>query len=220
MISKLTLFLLIISLGFNFFFYQKIKNPDNGILVLEVLDGDTLLLEQDVRLRLRHIDAPELEFCGGSEAKQELVNLAKGKRITIKEQIIDQYGRPMGLVYIGNRLINAEMIKSGWARYHSDSSTEEKKLKQEADRVKNAGMGIFSPKCYQKENPENPKCDIKGNIDKNSTKHLYYYPGCAQYEFTIIEKDLGEAWFCTEEEAQRAGFLKAESCYDKKYLTN
>jgi len=25
---------------------------------------------------------------------------------------------------------------------------------------------------------------------------------------------MGEAWFCTEEEAQKAGYSKAKSCYD------
>jgi hypothetical protein len=52
------------------------------------------------------------------------------------------------------------------------------------------------------------------NIDNNSpyTKR-YYYPGCAQYKFVIVEEDQGEEWFCTEKQAQKAGYQKAKSCY-------
>ncbi|PIU03991.1 hypothetical protein COT44_00510 [Candidatus Shapirobacteria bacterium CG08_land_8_20_14_0_20_39_18] len=59
--------LLLCSLLVNFVLFQRLTTSDQrqGILVLEVLDGDTILLDHDVRLRLRHVDAPELEFCGG-----------------------------------------------------------------------------------------------------------------------------------------------------------
>ncbi len=207
--------LLIPSLLLNLFFYQKSRNSLNsqtGILVLEVLDGDTLLLDGDVRLRLRHTDAPELAYCGGSEAKDLLTNLAKGKRVVIQEEILDQYGRPMALAYQGETLLNLEMLQSGWARYHSDTTSQEKVLKQAADTAKKAGLGIFGPECYQ-QNPPDPKCNIKGNVDKNSTDRLYYLPNCAQYNFTIVEKDLGEDWFCTESEAKAAGFTKAATCH-------
>lgn len=189
------------------------NSQGQGILVLEVLDGDTILLEHDVRVRLRHVDAPELQFCGGPEAKDFLTKLVKNKRIIIKEQIIDNYGRPMALVYSGNTLINQEMLKSGWVRYHSDNTSQTNTLKSTADKAKESLIGIWGSKCYQKSNPDNPKCNIKGNTDKNSTAKNYYYPGCAQYEFTIIEKDLGEAWFCTEKEAQKAGFTRAATCH-------
>lgn len=78
-----------------------------------------------------------------------------------------------------------------------------------------AKKGVFSPQCYQTENPDNPKCLIKANIDKVTDTRLYYYPGCAQYKYTIVEKDIGEDWFCTEKEAQKAGFEKAKTCHEK-----
>lgn len=218
LLPLLGFFLLIPSLLLNIYFYLKTSSPSNpshpptGILVLEVLDGDTILLEGKVRLRLRDIDAPELEFCGGQEAKDLLTTLAKGKRIDYQEKILDQKGRPMALVYVRDTLVNLEMLKSGWVRYHSDQSSYRDVLKEAGDKVRNEEKGIFSQKCSQKENLENPKCNIKGNHDKNSGAKKYYYPGCAQYEFTIVEKDIGENWFCTEKEAQNAGYTKAATC--------
>lgn len=203
---------LIPSIFLNIFLFQKVQTNEKGEQVLEVLDGDTILLENDVRVRLRHVDAPELKYCGGNQAKDLLTGLIKGKKVTVQEQIIDNYGRPMALIYQGNNLINQKMLESGWVRYHSDSTTKVDILKNTANLAKENSLGIYSPLCYQKVNPENPKCNIKGNIDKNSSARKYYLPGCAQYEFTIVEKDIGEDWFCTEKEAQKVGFIKAETC--------
>ncbi|MCJ7804169.1 hypothetical protein MUP35_00310, partial [Patescibacteria group bacterium] len=46
----------------NVFFFHEIKKNEEGIKVLGVIDGDTLVLEGKVRLRLRNIDAPELDL--------------------------------------------------------------------------------------------------------------------------------------------------------------
>ena len=183
-----------------------------GIKVIGVIDGDTLVLEGKTRLRLRHIDAPELEYCGGQEAKRLLSDLVENKKITIQEEILDQQGRPMALVYQNNNLVNLEMLKSGWARYHSDQTSVTADLKKTANQVKEERIGVFSSQCYQKENLDNPSCNIKGNIDKSTKTKIYYLPNCAQYNFTIVEKDLGENFFCTEKEAQEAGFTKAKTC--------
>lgn len=208
---------LVPSLILNFFLFNKNLELKEGILVLAVLDGDTLLLDGKVKLRLRHIDAPELEFCGGQEAQEILEKLAQGKKVVLKEKILDQYGRDMALVYVGQSLLNLKMLESGWARYHSDSSSVAQELKQAGDQAKEAKIGIFSSQCWLTENSEDPSCDIKGNIDKNSTARKYYFPGCSQYEFTIVEKDLGEDFFCSEEEARKAGFTRSETCFKLKY---
>jgi len=210
--TRVLLVLFILSLLFNLYLYSK-KGTDRGILVLEVLDGDTLLLEGKVRLRLRHVDAPELEYCAGEEAKEFLENLVKGKRVIVQEEVIGQRGRALALVYLGDKLVNQEVLKNGWGRYHHDQSSEKDRLKKAGDFAKKNRLGVYSPECYQMENLENPECNIKGNIDNNNRAiKRYYFPGCAQYQFAIVEKDLGEDWFCSEEEAQKAGYVRAKSC--------
>ncbi len=213
LLAPLLALLLIPSFLLNIFFFQKVKKEESGqgLLVVEVLDGDTLLMEGDTRVRLRGVDAPELKFCDGLEAKNELLGLVKNKRVKLEEQIIDQWGRPMALVYLGDKLINEEILKVGLARFHSDNTTQRQRLKNAYDNAQKKKLGIFSAKCEQT-TPADPKCVIKGNIDKNSTRRNYYLPGCAQYKFTIVEKDTGEDWFCTETQAVTAGFTKALTC--------
>lgn len=206
--------LLILSVILNLFFGYKLQQAPKGTYqILAVLDGDTLVLDNKVRLRLRNIDAPELANCGGKEAKKEFEKLlGKNKQISIEERILDQRGRAMAYVYSGRTFLNLELLKSGWARYHHDSSAKKEMLKEAADAAKENNIGLYK-KCVHQSAPRKG-CIIKGNIDNNSpyTKR-YYYPGCAQYEFVVVEEDKGEAWFCTESEAQKAGYGKAKSCY-------
>lgn len=204
---------LVASVGLNV--YLLLINPKSietpGVQVVGVIDGDTLVVESKAKVRLRFVDAPELAYCGGQEAKQELEKLVLGKTIVISEQIPDQFGRAMALVYVGNTLINEEMLKSGWVRYHHDTSALTDRMKAAFASVKDKKLGIFRT-CQSKDSPDDPKCTIKGNIDDNSGKKTYYVDSCAQYKFTVVEKDQGESWFCTEKEAVKAGYVKAETC--------
>ena len=212
-VGWLLLIFLVPSVILNIFLLSTRAQPSkNEVKVIGVVDGDTLVLEGKVRVRLRHVDAPELKYCGGSEAKKALERLVVGKNVLLEEQIPDQYGRSMALIYNGNTLVNKELLKTGWVRYHHDKTTVTTKLKEESDQVKKQKSGIYG-KCQSKENKSNPRCSIKGNIDKGNNAKRYYVPGCAQYEFTIVEKDVGEQWFCTEKDAQSEGFQKAATCF-------
>lgn len=188
-----------------------IKTVPTGVRVIGVIDGDTLVLEGKEKVRLRYVDAPELEFCGGHEAKAHLEKLVIGKKVRIEQQIPDQYGRGMALVYIGKIVVNKEMLASGWVRYHHDKSKLTDELKFAFAQAKEKGNGLFT-KCQSIDFSDKEGCMIKGNIDDNSDRKNYHTPDCAQYKFTVVEKDMGEGWFCTEKEAIAAGFTKAKTC--------
>jgi hypothetical protein len=57
---------------------------------------------------------------------------------------------------------------------------------------------------------QKPGCDIKGNISKKKEEKIYHLPGQSYYDKTIISPEDGERWFCTEAEAQAAGWRKAK----------
>lgn len=206
--------LLVVSVGINILFLVAKPEGDSGVMVVGIIDGDTLVLEGKVKVRVRHVDAPEFGFCGGNEAKEKLESLVVGERVRLDEQIPDQYGRSMALIYKGSTLVNQELLASGWVRYHHDTSTREEELKAANEAAKLGKLGIFG-ECQSKENTANPLCFIKGNIDKQSGAKKYYMRDCAQYAFTIVEKDVGEDWFCSEKDARKAGYVKAETCKDK-----
>ena len=50
-------------------------------------------------------------------------------------------------------------------------------------------------------------CLIKGNVSDNG--QIYHLPGGRSYPGTRINEAQGERWFCTEAEAQAAGWRAA-----------
>ncbi|OGV89560.1 hypothetical protein A2Z41_01205, partial [Microgenomates group bacterium RBG_19FT_COMBO_39_10] len=174
--------ILIPSLLLNYYLWQKTGGSESGSLVVNVLDGDTFVLETSQRVRLAGLDAPEVDFCGGQEAKGKLESLVMEKRVILREPVVDNWGRIVALVYVGNQFINEEVLKEGWGYYNSDKNSQREVLKATAHLAQEREKGVFSPRCYQKENPEDPNCQIKGNIDKNSGDKIYHFPGCRQYE--------------------------------------
>lgn len=184
---------------------------DPGENVANVIDGDTFQLPSKQLVRLMGVDAPELENCFGYESKEALTKKISGEKVVLKEVGTDMYRRILALVYLDGELVNEYMAKNGYAESHRDAGSQTDIINKAADFAKSNKLGIFSPKCYQL-NPPDPKCLIKGNITQDKNTKFYYVPGCNHYTQTVIEKYKGEQWFCTEAEAQKAGFKKAPEC--------
>ncbi len=186
-------------------------NYIRGEKVARVLDGDTFLLESNQSVRLLGMDAPEMENCMAKDAKNALTNIIEGKRVQLREPIVDGYRRIMALVYSDSILVNEVIIRAGLAQYIGQGGTQRKKLLAASDYARNNHIGIYSPQCYQKDPPD-PACAIKGNVDTTLNKKLYYPPDCPYHSKVIIMKFQGDAWFCTEADAKKAGFTKEDSC--------
>lgn len=190
----------------------NLSKIDPTLQVIDVIDGDTFVTENKQRIRLFGANAPELTFCLGSESKKLLESLIKNKRVLLTEPRADSWGRVIALVYQGNLLVNVAMVQTGLARYEGETSSQENLFRQANDYARQNKLGVFSPTCYQTENPENPKCDIKGNIDKSNGTKTYHLSNCSEYNRTVVETSLGEQWFCTESQAIKAGYTKSLHC--------
>ncbi|WP_205753796.1 hypothetical protein [Gottfriedia acidiceleris] len=53
-------------------------------------------------------------------------------------------------------------------------------------------------------------CNIKGNISYNTGEKIYHLTEDQFYDVTVIDESKGEAWFCSEEEAESKGFRRSE----------
>lgn len=198
-----------------FFFFQSKSNSDNLFKVERIIDGDTFIIEGNRQIRLMSVNAPEVGLCGSDQATIKLTELISGKKVQLKGEINDHYGRFLALVYVDDVLINEQMILSGWARFTSTASSESENLKAAFQKAKDQKLGVFSSLCLQITNPKNPKCNIKGNV--KDSKKTYFFPGCGNYSNVALELDQGDQWFCSEKEASAAGFTKSANCYNKKY---
>lgn len=182
-----------------------------GEQVKDVKDGDTFTIANGQLIRLYGLDAPEPEYCYGPQATEQLSKLVYGKKVILREPIVDHYRRVVALVYVDGKLVNEVMIRQGFAHYERAGQSESKALVEANLYARANKLGIYGSECYQP-NPPDPKCAIKGNYDRDKYKWVYLTPGCPYYNKTIVEKFKGERYFCSEAEALQAGFTKAKFC--------
>lgn len=85
--------------------------------VMQVVDGDTITVEGGERVRLIGIDAPERDEEYYTEAKEYLKSLVLYKEVELEKDITDKdrYGRSLRYVWLANKLVNAEMVRAGFA---------------------------------------------------------------------------------------------------------
>jgi micrococcal nuclease len=88
--------------------------------LLTVIDGDSLLLENDgrsVKVRLIGIDAPEGRQEFGTQARTKVMNICYGRPLRLEFDVErrDRYGRMLAYVYCGDIMLNEEMVRSGLA---------------------------------------------------------------------------------------------------------
>lgn len=184
---------------------------------MRVIDGDTFETEERQLIRLTGINAPEIANCDGPEAKIALEKLIMGKNLYVKVIFRDGHNRLISHVYNDKGLVSAQMIRLGMA-YNLGNAIDDPALGKAADLARQEKLGIYSSKCTQSENPTHPNCIIKGNIrDFDNKTKIYHFPGCGQYNHTLLELYKGDQWFCTEKEAQAAGFVKGSDCFDKTW---
>ena len=177
--------------------------------VKEVVDGDTFITTENQYVRLDSVDAPELEYCLGEEAKEELEKLVLNKKVFIKVSYLNGM-RLVASVYTSQGDVGAKMLSKGLATFADKGHQKQSTLLKISQEAREKKIGVYSATCTQMENPINPSCDIKGNI-RNGVWY-YRYPTCTNYKNTQVQLYLGEDWFCTEAEAKKAGYIKAPDC--------
>jgi micrococcal nuclease len=124
--------------------------------VVGVTDGDTVEVRIDGRtedVRYIGIDTPEVDpsigvECFGSEASRLNEELVAGRRVRLvfDDELRDRYGRLLAYVYVGRTLVNAEIVRRGYARTleippNTDRATLFARLERAAGR---SGRGLWS----------------------------------------------------------------------------
>jgi len=190
--------------------------------VTRVVDGDTIEIEGGIKVRYIGIDTPETVHpdkgvqCFGSQASNKNRELVEGKNIRLEEDIsqTDKYGRLLRYVYIGEIFVNDYLVRNGFA-YTSSYPPDVKyqaqfgQAQQEA-RENNRGLWSACAGDGQKTTTfQEGTCLIKGNVSSSGEK-IYHLPDQKYYDKTVIDEGKGERWFCSEEEAKKAGWRKSK----------
>jgi endonuclease YncB( thermonuclease family) len=125
--------------------------------VERVVDGDTLLLRRDGRLRLQGINCPEIPHEGhpghplGPAAvtfTQEFIRDAHHRvRIEVDGEPKDHYDRWLAFVWDGDRLLNEELVRAGLARAmlrYDYGQAKKNRLAAAQREAQRAGVGIWA----------------------------------------------------------------------------
>ena len=150
---------LVLIVALSFWLYRAaIDQPTQGVdkygegRVKWVIDGDTIILEDDRRVRYAGIDTPERNEPFYWKATRRNIALVKGKRVTLvicKEKPRDRYGRILAWVYVDGVDVGAVLLKEGLARVFTAPPCGTKKLEEYREyenMARKKRLGIWSKK--------------------------------------------------------------------------
>jgi endonuclease YncB( thermonuclease family) len=110
--------------------------------VVRVVDGDSLIVlvdRQQMRVRLKEIDAPELKQPFGKRSRQSLATMCAAKQARVIWSEKDRNGRLLARAWCGGIDANAEQVRRGMAwvfdRYVKDRSLYPLQEVARADRL-------------------------------------------------------------------------------------
>ena len=106
-------YFLISNEGFSSESGEEVDLPDN--YVTRVIDGDTFVLANEEVVRLLCVDTPEVGEEGFDDAKLFLEDLIVDKEVRMESggKDKDVYGRLLRYVYVGDVLVNREIVEQG-----------------------------------------------------------------------------------------------------------
>lgn len=90
----------------------------SGVLVVDVIDGDTIDVEGGVRVRLIGIDTPERGECGFESATSMLASMVANRRVALipgARDDADRYGRLLRYVEVDGTDANLALLQAGLA---------------------------------------------------------------------------------------------------------
>jgi endonuclease YncB( thermonuclease family) len=172
------------------------------------------------------------EWDCGQASSHALKLLAGGREVVCEDRGFDKYNRTLGICYTDGRDINAAMVRAGlaWAyvKYSTAYVAEEAEARTAQRGVWQAAtMAPWDWRALQKrggtaglsastvpqplmtapavDGTAQPRgCLIKGNVTK--TARIYHTPESPWYQRIAMSSGLGRRWFCSEAEAQAAGW--------------
>ena len=136
---------------------ESVESNSNKRFVVRVIDGDTIVVSPNEKVRLIGVDTPETVHpnqavaCFGKEANQFTRHAVEGKTISLVMDVVnakrrhkDRYGRTLAYAYLPDgKMLNAELIRQGYAyayiRFSFGYLLEFKELERQA-RTQSVGL--------------------------------------------------------------------------------
>lgn len=211
--------------------------------VIKVVDGDTLRIRRKGErkidtVRMIGLDAPEFssrEYEGQEPfgtLSQQYLSLAITRKVVRIEQDVqkeNEAGEILGYVWLGERLLNEEMLREGLAMLATEPPNVKyvERLQKAQREAREAGRGIWNEKTPLAMSPAEYRAQKREKVAKqaereseleipdfqegcvigNRKTRKYHVQGGRYYEQAKTSKH--RAFFKNEADAQKAGYVKS-----------
>lgn len=186
MLKKRTLLSLIFVVIFGIIYYHMTAPPLEQVSVERVIDGDTVVLENDQRLRLIGINSPEKGMPYYDISRMFLESRLKEKDVYLETTGTDRYDRILGYLYADDENMNLELLKNGLAHlyyYEKDEKYEMMRSAEESARENDLGIWKDSKKKHCIE------LILLDYYDKKGEKETLILKNTCKEKIDIIIKD-------------------------------
>jgi micrococcal nuclease len=125
-------------------------------VVARIVDGDTLVCADGVRVRLLLIDAPELsQGAAGEASRRALASLAPAGtrlRLDLDVQPLDRYGRTLAYLWLEDgRMVNEELLRAGVAvvAVYPPNVRHVERFRAAANEARGAKVGLWATSAFE-----------------------------------------------------------------------
>ena len=130
-------------------FYNLDLTRGKTYTVTRIIDGDTVELENGMKVRLLGINTPEKGRPYSTEAAEFLKSLVLNKKVEIKSYGADMYGRILGYLFVKKNNVNELILGNGFANlYYYDKDEYYNELKYAEKFARENGLGIWEKSEY------------------------------------------------------------------------
>ena len=114
-------------------------------IVTKVIDGDTVVVEGGWHVRLLGMDADETGYPCYAPAKTRLEDLVLGKQAVLEKDVsdVDQYGRCLRYIFVGNINVDVQLVKEGLAvaRFYAPDLKYQTEITAAEKQAQTSGTG-------------------------------------------------------------------------------
>lgn len=128
---------------------NAVYDLEGPFVVTNVVDGDTIDLDNGERVRLSGIDTAERGECYYQEAKDKLGSLILYEEVYLERDYSNRgkYGRLLRYVYVEDILVNFYLVGEGYAKVYDKYKDDTKRydeLKEFEKMATDKNLGIWS----------------------------------------------------------------------------
>ncbi|UCC61820.1 MAG: thermonuclease family protein [Anaerolineae bacterium] len=168
---------------------------EERVRVSQVVDGDTVELANGRKVRYLGVNTPERGQPFYEEAKQFNAELVADKTVRLELDVdtIDQYGRTLAHVFVGDRHVNLELVRQGYANVYTvppNVKYSEELLAAERE-AREEGRGLWAlsgapiritgldpvDEWVEFTNQGDAPIDMSGYTLKDEANHIYEFGG-------------------------------------------